>query len=393
MIIHFHYSLTPHTGDVKRIINIDKEFANYFNEDTIEVIFCPVSQLKRVRGRDFFMLSKHTRTKYCIPLIPHSEFINQYYKSIIIAILCIVYKAKVLVGEWYFPSKMVGLIKLLTPKIRIFADIHGAMVEEQLYLNPSIEKKRVAKLRKCENYTMTSADYVICQSTAMKDYIHSTYNIPQDKIIVYRCGYDPNAFTYDWSKRNEIRKELGIKTNDSLFVYSGGLQKWQRIDDCLNVFKHYHEQNSDSKMLILTTEQSLIAQILQKKEYKDITDAIISMSVPFNSVSSYLNACDIAFLIRDVVTMNIVASPTKLAEYFACGLPVISSNVAEHWVDEEAKPYILDINSKTLNKDIDHTLNSTNRSKISEYAYNNLSLNKDHDTITSYLKSLTSNQP
>ena len=388
MIIHFHYSSTPHTGDVKRIINIDKEFADFFKEDTIEVVFCPVSQLKRVRGRDFFKLSKHTRTKYCIPLIPHSEFINQYYKSLIIAILCIVYKAKVLVGEWYFPSKMVGLIKFLMPKIKIFADIHGAMVEEQLYLNPNIKEREIAKMRKCEEYTMANADHIICQSTAMKHYIQSTYNIPQDKITVYRCGYDPNAFNHDVSKRNDIRKELGIKTNDSLFVYSGGLQKWQRIDDCLNVFKKYHEQNNDSKMLILTTEQSLIAQILQATEYKDIKEAIFSMSVPFNSVSTYLNACDIAFLIRDAVTMNIVASPTKLAEYFACGLPVISSSVAEHWVGEEAKPYILDINSKTLNKDIDHILNKINRSKISEYAYNNLSLNKDHDTLASYLDSI-----
>lgn len=389
MIIHFHYSLTPHTGDVKRIINIDKEFASFFKEDTIEIVFCPLSQLKRVRGKDFFKLSNHTRTKYCIPLIPHAEFINKYYKSVIIAILCIFYKAKVVIGEWYFPSKMVELIKFLMPNTKIFADIHGAMVEEKLYLNPNIEKKRIFQIRKCEHYTMAYADYIICQSPAMKEYIHSTYKIPLDKISVYRCGYDPNAFKYDWSKRYEIRQQLAININDCVFVYSGGLQKWQRISDCLNIFKKYHEHNHNSKMLILTTEQSKITQILNDKDFTDIKDDIISMSVPFNSVHDFLNACDVAFLIRDNVTMNIVASPTKLAEYFACGLPVISSSVAEHWVSEDAKPYILDINSKTLEKDIDYTLQNINRCKVSEYAHKNLSLHKDHNTITDFLNSIT----
>jgi glycosyltransferase involved in cell wall biosynthesis len=46
---------------------------------------------------------------------------------------------------------------------------------------------------------------------------------------------------------------------------------------------------------------------------------------PFAEVNRFLNASDIALLLREDIPMNNVASPTKFAEYLMSGLPTIIS--------------------------------------------------------------------
>ena len=116
----------------------------------------------------------------------------------------------------------------------------------------------------------------------------------------------------------------------------------------------------------------------------DIKDSILSFSVPFTEVPKYLNAADVAFLIRDNHEMNAVASPTKLAEYLSCGLPVISSEVAKYWVNEHGLKYIIDSEEIGSNEDIDRVVKSISKNEISAYAKNNLSLEIDRANINKF---------
>ena len=388
MIIHFHHSLVPNSGDVKRISNIDREFSKYYNDKTIEVVFCPSSKLRRVKGKDFFKLSENTIKKHCIPLIPYANRLNPYYESLILAFLCIVYRPKAIIGEMFFPKRIVGLVKRICSYTMVFADIHGAAVDENLYVNPSISKKKLDNIRETDRYTARSADYVICQSDEMKKYIISNYEVDADRICVYRCGYDSSLFKLDNCKRKEIRQSLGVKDDELLFVYSGGLHKWQKVDDSLRLFKRYHEYNEKSKLLILTGETDVLMQLLSNEEFMQIRDMVVTTSVPFQSVPSYLNACDVAFLLRDNHVMNAVASPTKLAEYLSCGLPVISSEVSRFWVDKEAEDYLLMADSKNIMEMIDSAVTNLDKHNISTYAIQHLSLEIDHDNINAFLKSI-----
>lgn len=388
MILHFHHSLGPNSGDVKRISNIDREFSNFYNDKTIEVVFCPSRKLGRVKGKDFFKLSENTKKKYCIPLIPHANRLNPYYESLILTLLCLIHRPKVIIGEMFFPKKLVEWGKIVCPHIKVFADIHGAVVDENLYVNPSINKKKLDSIRETDQYTTQAADYVLCQSDEMKRYIESNYDVLPEKICVYRCGYDANLFKLNNSVRLQTRKELGIGENDILFVYSGGLHKWQKVDDSLRLFNNYHHYNSKSKMLILTGDGDMLSEMMSQEEFSSIRDAVISTSVPFQSVPAYLNACDVAFLIRDNHVMNAVASPTKLAEYLACGLPVISSEVSKYWVEHEAEEYLLMADSKSINEDIDDVLSQLNKNNIASYAINHLSLNIDRLNIKKFLQTI-----
>jgi glycosyltransferase involved in cell wall biosynthesis len=54
--------------------------------------------------------------------------------------------------------------------------------------------------------------------------------------------------------------------------------------------------------------------------------ALTLLQVPYNDVPMYLGAADIALLVRKRSIVNATASPVKLAEYMAAGLPVVMSD-------------------------------------------------------------------
>ena len=64
MIIHFHYSLSPNSGDVKRISNIDREFTSYYKDNSVEVVFVPFRNRNKAKKDGEFKLSNNTVKKH-----------------------------------------------------------------------------------------------------------------------------------------------------------------------------------------------------------------------------------------------------------------------------------------------------------------------------------------
>ena len=131
-------------------------------------------------------------------------------------------------------------------------------------------------------------------------------------------------------------------------------------------------------MLIILTLATDVAQRIIDEKYSDIKQCIIIKSIPHNEVCGYLNAADAAFLLRDNIIMNSVAFPTKLAEYTAAGLPVITTDVAMEWIEE--KNIIFNIDNAKM-QDLLSFIRQADRNYISSYAKNNLSLETDAKQI------------
>ncbi len=70
------------------------------------------------------------------------------------------------------------------------------------------------------------------------------------------------------------------------------------------------------------------------------------MSLPHDEVRGYINSCDVGLLLRRDHIVNKVSSPTKFAEFLACGLPVLTTPWAgnsENIIDTYNVGYVWDM--------------------------------------------------
>lgn len=384
MIIHCHHSHNPVSGEMKRIININNDLISVIDKDVIEIELYSIRYIKYVRNSRF-QLSDKVGRKYYVPNIPSLGILNDWYRSLIILFFLLKYKPTCYLEEWSLP-RGVNLVRRFCKRCRIAIDIHGAAPEEYLYLH----NKPSRELEQSEMYSVNAADFIVCQSDAMKCHLQGKYSLTKD-IGVYRCAGDTKVFNYDEASRLEIREKLGYDSDDMVFVYSGGMHAWQKVEDSVIIFDEYHKANSKSKLLVLTKEKEAFASILDKVGLKDLSSAITVVSLGYMDVPKYLCAADVAMLLRDNHVMNSVASPTKLAEYLSCGLPILSTSVSENWVDVDGRKYIMmmELGLSDIDSDaVTDFIKRSSRKAISSYAQAKLSLNTDRTNAYNFIKSI-----
>lgn len=165
------------------------------------------------------------------------------------------------------------------------------------------------------------ADYVSCVSTHGADLIRREWR--RSQVDVIPSCVDVDEFMSGARERTEVRRELGIRDEDLLLVYSGGTPVYACIDQTLRYWDALATRG-DVKFLILSHipgdwEHRPVFQRLRSSGVLQL------QSAGRTAVPSYLAAADIGFLLREKNRVNLAASPVKFAEYLAAGLAVVTS--------------------------------------------------------------------
>jgi|APSaa5957512535_1039671.scaffolds.fasta_scaffold40015_2 glycosyltransferase involved in cell wall biosynthesis len=128
---------------------------------------------------------------------------------------------------------------------------------------------------------------------------------------------------YDSRIRNNIRSKLGIKEVEFVILYSGSLGGNYKIDIIVNLHKAAKRANIKSRILLVTHANK--ADIFLAMKAKNIpSDDLVIVSSNYEDVHLYLMAGDIGVIDYKRSFSTIGRSPTKMGEYWACGLPVVS---------------------------------------------------------------------
>jgi hypothetical protein len=136
---------------------------------------------------------------------------------------------------------------------------------------------------------------------------------------VIPCLAPDSEFFFDSALRTRVRADLGIADNESVYVYSGSLVAYQRFDETVATFRAALAAGQKAQLVVLTPEVDRARRICVDLP----PQSVICRSVPHTEVNGYLNAADFGMLLRDSTPVNIVAFPTKFAEYAMTGLQVI----------------------------------------------------------------------
>ncbi len=214
---------------------------------------------------------------------------------------------------------------------RVVADIRGDAAAEYLYhaesrglsMDSKEVRRELASLRRLEARVVRRADSVQCVSQALRRRLEAEAGAQGDHIRVVPCLADETLFRYDAAQRASLRRDLGI-SDEPVLVYSGSLLAWQNGAAMLDLFRQLKGRLAPLHLLLLTPDRNAASALLQSSGLREGAGVTLR-SVRHQEVPGYLSASDVGLLLRDPHPLNLVASPTKFAEYVLCGLPVLAS--------------------------------------------------------------------
>jgi glycosyltransferase involved in cell wall biosynthesis len=136
------------------------------------------------------------------------------------------------------------------------------------------------------------------------------------------CCVDMDRFRFDRAARDEIRRELNLEDR-LVVVYSGSLGGWYREEE-LAKFAGLTKRTAKRRiaMLVLTHQDSSgLRELLVRAGLTQ--DEIVVRKVNPPEMAKFLSAGDLALSFIKSCFSKLGSSPTKVAEYLACGLPVV----------------------------------------------------------------------
>lgn len=198
-------------------------------------------------------------------------------------------------------------------------DFRGDLVSEAAARGASILRQVLLKIL-CR-VAFSCAEKMLAVSRPAADMLALEYGRPG--AIVFPSGVDVNWFQRTANRRDAVRRKYGVKENEILIAYAGGLSQYQMIPEMLTIWKELGA-SPDIRFLLLTN-QSLTARNFPNLDLLKEIPFLIYTSVPRREIPEYLAASDIGFLLREEHPLNDVASPVKFGEYLASGLAVVTS--------------------------------------------------------------------
>jgi len=148
---------------------------------------------------------------------------------------------------------------------------------------------------------------------------------PKAPVTVIPCCADFEHFTLPAGNvRQERRAELGLRDEAPLLIHLGSIGCNVLLGEMLDFLGMYRERYPAARMLFLAPDGE--ATILAVARERGVDGAVHVRSATREEVPQWLAAADLGvFFVRPVFSKK-AASPTKLGEMLAVGLPVLTNS-------------------------------------------------------------------
>ena len=181
---------------------------------------------------------------------------------------------------------------------------------------PSFGTNRIPGMGYLYHYALKHADLVMCVSANLEKYI-AAYN---KNIIRIENGVDMNVFHP--MDRSACRKNLSIGENENVIGYFGSMEKMRGIDTLVNSCLLLSEKYGIKLRLLLAGVKPETLNF----EYDWIDyRGVISQQ----EIAVLLNACSVVVLPYNREQQIYYANSCKIAEYFSCRVPIVSTRVED----------------------------------------------------------------
>lgn len=223
----------------------------------------------------------------------------------------------------YVPAAMGALAKFLSGGKLLF-DIRGFMAEEYVEAGLWPAGGLLYRLTKAaERKLLGAADgFVVLTEKARR--ILFPNGASGRPVEVIPCCVDAARFgAFDAESKDDLRRELGLEGR-RVIVYIGALDGWYLTDEMLELLAVALRRDASTFSMILT--QGASETIIRRFGALGVSerDYLVRRVSP-EEAPRYLKAADFAVSLIKPCYSKQSSSPTKIAEYLASGLPVISN--------------------------------------------------------------------
>ncbi len=241
-------------------------------------------------------------------------------------------KIDVLHGRVHVPTLMGALArKFSRQKPKLLFDIRGFFPEEYTDAGRWPENGWLFRsAKRVEKWLLDEANGFVVLTEKARDVLfpgsrESGLDALGRPVEVIPCcvDFDRRFSAIHPSARLEYRRELGIDDR-FVIVHLGALGGLYLTNEIVKLVSAERRRNLKAYLLLLTHSDSSEAIDLLDEHGFHSTDYLITKVAP-NDVPKYLAASDVAISFVKGSFSTLSRSPTKIPEYLACGLPVISN--------------------------------------------------------------------
>lgn len=142
---------------------------------------------------------------------------------------------------------------------------------------------------------------------------------------VIPCSVDFELFRLPTAEQHhDARQVLEIAPDAFVVTYLGSLGSWYMLDEILDLYVAFRKYHHTTAFLCLTPDDAQAVHAAAQDRGIPGSEVIVR-SATRSEVARYLAATDVgAFFIRPLPS-KVSSSPTKLGEYLAMGIPVVTN--------------------------------------------------------------------
>lgn len=208
--------------------------------------------------------------------------------------------------------------------VKMIFDVRGLLADEYVDANHWQVDSVAYKLTKTmERRAFAKADGIVTLTERIWPILQTWPGLAGRKVThsVVPCCTDMDLFKFSAESRGRVRSELGIE-DKFVFVYSGSIDGWYLTEEMAQCFAHARRTRANAHFLWLSpSRHERIRELMQAQKIGDESYTIRGARV--DEVPAYLSASDVGIAFIKPCFSKLASSPTKYAEYLACGLPLI----------------------------------------------------------------------